>query len=172
MFVEAKTITGATPQTSRAVEQEGLKRPISIAEHIIAPHACIDLGGWSTKLSHIREAGQENQNVFHGGQALGRFFGSERNRYPEAEWLKQIKGVGTLIALTYMLTLEDSHRLRKSRNAACYAVPCSSGLYFPSLHRPPKRCPAQVSKSALRPSMASRMRRGRTRLIGRSRGLR
>ena len=27
--------------------------------------------------------------------------------YPEAERLKQIKGVGTLIALTYMLTLED-----------------------------------------------------------------
>jgi transposase len=25
-----------------------------------------------------------------------------RNRYPEAERLKQIKGVGTLIALTYM----------------------------------------------------------------------
>src|SRR6202795_3447943 len=32
-----------------------------------------------------------------------------RNRYPEAERLKQIKGVGTLIALTYMLTLEDSY---------------------------------------------------------------
>ena len=43
-----------------------------------------------------------------------------RNRYPEAEQLKQIKGVGTLIALTYMLTLEDPHRFRKSRDAACY----------------------------------------------------
>jgi transposase len=43
-----------------------------------------------------------------------------RNRYPEAERLKQIKGVGTLIALTYMLTLEDSHRFRKSRDAVCY----------------------------------------------------
>jgi len=42
------------------------------------------------------------------------------NRYPEAERLKQIKGVGTLIALTYMLTLEDPHRFRKSRDAACY----------------------------------------------------
>lgn len=30
-----------------------------------------------------------------------------QNKYPEAERLKQIKGVGTLIALTYMLTLED-----------------------------------------------------------------
>jgi transposase len=43
-----------------------------------------------------------------------------RNRYPEAERLKQIKGVGTLIALTYMLTLEDPHRFHKSRDAACY----------------------------------------------------
>lgn len=43
-----------------------------------------------------------------------------RNRYPEAKGLKQIKGVGTLIALTYMLTLEDPHRFRKSWDAACY----------------------------------------------------
>jgi len=43
-----------------------------------------------------------------------------RNRYPEADQLKQIKGVGTLIALTYMLTLEDPHRFRNSRDAACY----------------------------------------------------
>jgi hypothetical protein len=41
-----------------------------------------------------------------------------RNRYSEAERLKQIKGVGTLIALTYMLTLEDPHRFRKSREPA------------------------------------------------------
>ncbi|MFZ1134514.1 MAG: transposase [Candidatus Korobacteraceae bacterium] len=34
--------------------------------------------------------------------------------------LKQIKGVGTLIALTYMLTLEDPHRFGKSRDAGCY----------------------------------------------------
>jgi transposase len=43
-----------------------------------------------------------------------------RNRYPEAERLKQIKGVATLIALTNMLTLEDPHRFRMSRDAACY----------------------------------------------------
>jgi len=42
------------------------------------------------------------------------------NKYPETERLKQIKGVGTLIALTYMLTLEDPHRFRKSRDAACH----------------------------------------------------
>jgi transposase len=30
-----------------------------------------------------------------------------------------VKGVGTLMALTYMLTLEDPHRCRKSRDAGC-----------------------------------------------------
>src|SRR5207302_328806 len=37
--------------------------------------------------------------------------------YPQVALLKQIKGVGTLIALTYMLTLEDPHRFRKSRES-------------------------------------------------------
>ena len=40
--------------------------------------------------------------------------------YPEVALLKQIKGVGTLIALTYILTLEDPKRFRKSRDAGCY----------------------------------------------------
>ena len=40
--------------------------------------------------------------------------------YPQVALLKQIKGVGTLIALTYMLTLEDPHRFRTSRDVGCY----------------------------------------------------
>lgn len=40
--------------------------------------------------------------------------------YPKTALLKQVKGVGTLIALTYMLTLEDPHRFGKSRDAGCY----------------------------------------------------
>ena len=40
--------------------------------------------------------------------------------YPKVALLKQIKGVGTLIALTYMLTLEDPHRFGKSRDVGCY----------------------------------------------------
>jgi transposase len=40
--------------------------------------------------------------------------------YPQVALLKQIKGVGTLIALTYLLTLEDPHRFRKSRDVGCY----------------------------------------------------
>ncbi len=43
-----------------------------------------------------------------------------QQNYPQTAVLKQIKGVGTLIALTYMLTLEDPHRFRKSRDAGCY----------------------------------------------------
>src|SRR5213592_604874 len=40
--------------------------------------------------------------------------------YPQVALLKQVKGVGTLIALTYLLTLEDAHRFRKSRDVGCY----------------------------------------------------
>jgi transposase len=40
--------------------------------------------------------------------------------YPQAELLKQIKGVGTLIALTFLLTLEDPHRFGKSRDVGGY----------------------------------------------------
>jgi transposase len=43
-----------------------------------------------------------------------------QQRYPQVELLKQIKGVGTLIALTFLLTLEDPHRFRKSRDVGCY----------------------------------------------------
>jgi hypothetical protein len=40
--------------------------------------------------------------------------------YPEVALPKQVKGVGTLIALTYILTLEDPRRFQKSRDAGCY----------------------------------------------------
>jgi len=40
--------------------------------------------------------------------------------YPHVKLLKQIKGVGTLIALTFLLTLEDPHRFGKSRDVGGY----------------------------------------------------
>jgi len=40
--------------------------------------------------------------------------------YPQVGLLKQVKGVGTLIALTFLLTLEDAQRFRKSRDVGCY----------------------------------------------------
>jgi transposase len=43
-----------------------------------------------------------------------------RTHYPETELLQQVSGVGTLIALTFVLTLEDPQRFRRSREAGCY----------------------------------------------------
>jgi len=40
--------------------------------------------------------------------------------HPEVARLKQVKGVGTLIALTYVLTLDDPQRFRRSRDAGCF----------------------------------------------------
>ena len=40
--------------------------------------------------------------------------------YPQTALLKQVKGVGTLIALTYMLTIDDPHRFQRSREVGCY----------------------------------------------------
>jgi len=58
--------------------------------------------------------------------------------YPEVALLKQVKGVGTLIALTYLLTLEDPHRFRQSRDVGCYVGlqpgRRNSGQSEPQLH--------------------------------------
>ena len=43
-----------------------------------------------------------------------------QENYPQVALLKQVKGVGTLIKLTFLLTLEDAHRFRKSRDVGCY----------------------------------------------------
>ena len=43
-----------------------------------------------------------------------------RERYPEAELLRQVEGVGPLTALTFVLTLEDPYRFAKSRSVGAY----------------------------------------------------
>src|SRR5215813_9619671 len=43
-----------------------------------------------------------------------------KETYPETALLKQVKGVGDLIATAYVLTFEDPHRFRKSRDAGCF----------------------------------------------------
>ena len=43
-----------------------------------------------------------------------------KEMYPETALLKQVKGVGDLIATAYVLTIEDPHRFRKSRDAGCF----------------------------------------------------
>jgi transposase len=61
-----------------------------------------------------------------------------KQSYPEVARLTQVKGVGTLIALTYVLTLEDAHRFDKSRDAGCYVGlqpgRRNSGQSAPQLH--------------------------------------
>ena len=43
-----------------------------------------------------------------------------RSEYPETALLRQVSGVGTLIALTFVLTVEDRERFQKSRDVGCY----------------------------------------------------
>jgi transposase len=58
--------------------------------------------------------------------------------YPQIALLKQVKGVGTLIALTYVLTVDNPHRFRRSRDAGCFVGlrpgRRNSGLSQPQLH--------------------------------------
>jgi transposase len=42
------------------------------------------------------------------------------NKYPEVKYLQQIKGVGPITSLTYILTLEDHSRFEKSRDVGPY----------------------------------------------------
>lgn len=41
-------------------------------------------------------------------------------KYPETRLLRQVKGVGPLIALTYVLTIEDPTRFRRSRDVGSF----------------------------------------------------
>jgi transposase len=41
-------------------------------------------------------------------------------RYPEVELLTQVYGVGTLIGLTYILTIEDAQRFQHSRDVGAF----------------------------------------------------
>src|SRR5713101_4429036 len=61
-----------------------------------------------------------------------------KEAHPEVALLKQVKGVGTLIALTYVLTLDDPHRFRRSRDAGCFLGlrpgRRNSGMSEPQMH--------------------------------------
>jgi len=50
-----------------------------------------------------------------------------KETYPETELLRQVEGVGTLTALTFVLTLEDPQRFERSRSVGAYLglVPAS-----------------------------------------------
>ena len=60
-----------------------------------------------------------------------------RRDYPETALLEQVSGVGPLIALTFVLTVEDKDRFQKSRDIGCYVGlrprRCDSGQSQPQL---------------------------------------
>lgn len=45
-----------------------------------------------------------------------------REKYPKTKLLTQINGVGSLIALTFLLTVEDENRFQHSRDVGCYVA--------------------------------------------------
>jgi transposase len=58
-----------------------------------------------------------------------------QEHYPETELLRQVEGIGSLTALTFVLTLEDPHRFERSRS-----VGASLGL-VPATDRSGERDP-------------------------------
>lgn len=53
-------------------------------------------------------------------RALDRQIGEAAKRYPEVARLEAVHGVGTLTALTFVLTIEDPHRFAKSRTVGAF----------------------------------------------------
>jgi hypothetical protein len=43
-----------------------------------------------------------------------------KEHYPQTELLRQVEGIGTLTALTFVLTLEDPYRFERSRSVGAY----------------------------------------------------
>src|SRR5215475_3220058 len=65
----------------------------------------------------LREVESLNERIKEYDRRLAKI---AKQRYPETALLKQVKGVGDLIATAYVLTIEDPHRFRKSRDAGCF----------------------------------------------------
>jgi transposase len=65
----------------------------------------------------LREIESLNERI---AEYNGRIEQIAKEDHPEVALLKQVKGVGTLIALTYILTLDDPQRFRRSRDAGCF----------------------------------------------------
>ena len=71
-----------------------------------------------------------------------------KETYPETELLRQVEKVGTLTALTFVLTLEDPYRFEKSRSVGAYLglVPSRDQ----SGDRDPQRCISKEGDKMLR----------------------
>ena len=65
----------------------------------------------------LREVESLNERIKEYDRRIGKM---AKETYPETTLLKQVKGVGDLIATAYVLTIEDPHRFRKSGDAGCF----------------------------------------------------
>jgi transposase len=79
-------------------------------------------GALSTELREVlepllREVESLNERIREYDQRIEQI---ARQAHPEVALLKQVKGVGTLIALTYVLTIDDPQRFPKSREVGCF----------------------------------------------------
>src|SRR6266478_383531 len=79
-------------------------------------------GGLSAELREVlvplfKEIESLNERVKEYDQRIEKI---AKEVYPEVSLLKQVKGVGTQIALTYVLTIEDPYRFPKSRQVGCF----------------------------------------------------
>jgi transposase len=111
-------LRGCNPRNMNVEKAQGLSPELQAA---LAPL----LAGIESLSEQIRESNERIEQL-------------AQTSYPEVAQLKQVKGVGTLIALTYLLTLEDPHRFRKSRDVGCYVGlqpgRRNSGQREPQLH--------------------------------------
>jgi len=64
----------------------------------------------------LREIESLNERI---AEYDGRIEQIAKEVYPQVAVLKQVKGVGPLIALTFVLTLDDPYRFRRSRDVGC-----------------------------------------------------
>jgi transposase len=65
----------------------------------------------------LREVESLNERIKEYDQRMEKI---AKESYPHVALLKQVKGVGTQIALTYVLTIEDPYRFEKSRDVGCF----------------------------------------------------
>ena len=65
----------------------------------------------------LEEVESLTEKIHHSDQEIEQI---AREKYPETELLRQVSGVGILIALTFVLTVENAERFQKSRDVGCY----------------------------------------------------
>ena len=65
----------------------------------------------------LKEIESLNERIKEYNARMGKI---AKESYPQVALLKQVKGVGTQIALTYVLTLDDPQRFAKSREVGCF----------------------------------------------------